>query len=326
VKILLLQIKRIGDLIQTTPAISCLREKFPDATLSLVVDSSCEGLLDSIDVDERFVFRKGEPNQWMKSLRGEKPDWCLDFTGTDRSAFLSFYSGAKRRVAFDRFRKKFLRRFIYSDFVDSSIRERHTADHYTDLLKPLGIAKEGVPLSLKIQEPVRHSAMGWLIAEGVAGQYAVVHAGTARSEKYWLPDRWAKVINHLGERHGLKVVLTGSRDPVEQAHLGAIRAEVKQPIADLSGKTGLSELAAVIGGAKIFLGVDTAAMHLADAMKVPSIALFGPTNPFHWRPRFSKSIVLRADTAEPFKPGQKGGPMGDVALETVVAASDQILS
>lgn len=333
-KILILQLKRIGDLILTTPAIRCLREALPDARLVLVADSSCAGLLEAIPVDERLVYRKGGglagtagwgPNAWMR--RGSQfsaADWCLDFTGTDRAAWLSALSFARRRVTFQRFRKKPLRRWIYTDFVDSSVRDRHTGDHYTDLLRPLGIEREGVAPELALPETALARARALLAEAGVASPYAVIHAGTARAEKYWRPERWAEVAAHLRGRYGLGCVLTGSGDAAEQKHLQAIQAA--SGAVNLAGRTGLAELAALIRGARLFCGVDTAAMHMADAVGTPCIALFGPTNPFHWRPRFARSVVLRSGTREPFAPGQSGGSMADIPADAVKAAADSLLA
>ena len=327
-KILLLQLKRIGDLIQTTPAIHSLRETFPKAHLTLVVDSSCQGLREALAVDECWVQHKASgwsgvlgfgPNAWMKNdLSVFRGDFCVDFTGTDRSAWLAFSSSCKRKVTFSRFQEKFLRRFIYTDFVDSSVRERHTADHYTDLLQPLGIQRENVPLELRIPEGTMTSTRALQADAGVTGDYAVIHAGTARAEKYWMPGRWAQVMSYLQVEYGLSLVLTGSTDVAEQNHIAAIKQAFPGKCVDLSGRTGLIELAAVIRGAQLFCGVDTAAMHLADAMKTPAIALFGPTNPFHWQPRHTKAVVLRADTKEPFTPRQKGGPMEHLTTASVL--------
>ena len=135
-KILLIQLKRIGDLILTTPAVRCLREEFPSARLMLVVDSSCAGLLDSVAVDERWIYRKGGglrglvgrgSNAWLgRGLLISGADWSLDFSGTDRSTYLSTLSLAKRRVTFERFRRKPLRKYLYTDFVTSSVSERRS--------------------------------------------------------------------------------------------------------------------------------------------------------------------------------------------------------
>ncbi len=334
-KILLLQLKRIGDLILTTPAIRCLREEFPQARLALIADSSCAGLLDSIAVDERWIYKKGGglrglagwgPNAWLKhSLLAFGADWALDFTGTDRSAYLSRFSFSRRRVTFQSFRKKPLRKYLYTDFVKSSVSERHTADHYTDLLGPLGVQRENVRLDLRLRAEDFDSARALLANAGVADTYVVVHAGTARPEKYWLPERWADVVGFLHAEFGLVSVLTGSQDPNEREHLSRIKSALRCNYIDVSGKTDLVGLAAVIKGAKLLCGVDTAAIHLADAMNTPSLALFGPTNPYHWRPRHARSVILRARTRPPFIPQQKGGPMEDISLASVIAGVKELL-
>jgi ADP-heptose:LPS heptosyltransferase len=335
VKILLLQLKRIGDLILTTPAIRCLREEFPSAHLALVVDSSCAGLLDSIAVDERWIYKKGGwfrglagrgPNAWLKhGLLACRADWALDFCGTDRSTYLSTFSLSKRRVTFQRFRKKPLRKYLYTDFVKSSVSERHTADHYTDLLAPLGIQRQNVSSDLQLSEEHVAAARALLANAGVPETYAVVHAGTARPEKYWLPERWAEVIDFLYDEFGLISVLTGSQDLGEREHLKRIRSVLRCKHIDVSGKTDLLGLAGIIKGAKILCGVDTAAVHLADAMNTPSLALFGPTNPYHWRSRHARSAVLRARTDPPFTPQQQGGPMKDISVDSVIESLKELL-
>jgi ADP-heptose:LPS heptosyltransferase len=335
VKILLLQLKRIGDLILTTPAIRCLREEFPQARLALVADSSCAGLLDSIAVDERWIYQKGAglrgligrgPNAWLKhGLFAFGADWAFDFSGTDRSAYLSTFSLSKRRVTFQRFTKKPLRRFLYTDFVKSSVSERHTADHYTDLLTPLGVRRENVSLDLRLPEENVARASAFLGSVGVPEAYVVVHAGTARPEKYWVPERWAEVIGFLHDEFGLMTVLTGSNDYGEREHLAKIKSNLRCKHIDVSGQTDLLGLTAVIRGAKLLCGVDTAAVHLADAMHTPSLVLFGPTNPYHWRPRHSRSTILRAKTPPPFTPQQKGGPMEDISAGSVIESLRELL-
>ena len=334
-KILLLQLKRIGDLILTTPAIRCLREEFPHARLALIADSSCASLLNSIAVDERWVYMKGGglrglagwgPNAWLKQgLFAFGADWALDFTGTDRSAYLSTFSFSQRRVTFQRFRKKPLRKYLYTDFVKSSVSERHTADHYTDLLGPLGVKREDVSLDLRLRAQDFDRARALLANAGVGDSYVVLHAGAARREKYWLPERWADVVGFLHAEFGLVSILTGSKDAHEQEHLSRIKSALRCTYIDVSGKTDLLGLAAVIKGAKLLCGVDTAAIHLADAMKTPSLVLFGPTNPYHWRPRHARSVILRARTRPPFTPEQRGGPMEEISVASVIESVKDLL-
>ncbi|MDQ6623634.1 MAG: hypothetical protein M3Y86_09145, partial [Verrucomicrobiota bacterium] len=101
--ILFLQLKRIGDLILTTPAIAAVREKFPRAHLSLIVSADARELLPAIHgLDQTFVARKkiSDAASWLTVAR-RKYDYCFDFTRTDRSAFLTLLSGAKNRVTAD---------------------------------------------------------------------------------------------------------------------------------------------------------------------------------------------------------------------------------
>jgi ADP-heptose:LPS heptosyltransferase len=313
-RILVLQLKRIGDLLLTTPALAILRETFPDAEITLLTEKSCAGILPAIP--GVHALARGQHGFWKAALSGF--DVCLDFTGTDRSALLMALSRAKIRGTFSRFQKKSLHRLATTHFLDSSVRERHTADHYTDLLGVLGIHRDKEPLNLVLPtESVQAAAT--LTPQS---PYAVIHAGTARPEKYWLADRWAEVATFISRNQNLQILLTGSTDPEEVAHLAAIEAALPGdvPAINLAGKTSLPGLAAVIQKASLFCGVDTAAMHLADAVRTPCIALFGPTNPFHWRPRHTRSVIIRPHTTEPFTPKQKGGPMTEILSGQVTSA------
>jgi ADP-heptose:LPS heptosyltransferase len=309
-KILALQLKRIGDLVLTTPALAALKS-LPNVELTLAVHTSTAGLLPAIPhFDSTIVFGPGRGwTPWRQVLTGGF-DVVLDFTGTDRSALAAFLSRAPRRIAFTWLRKKRLRALAHHEFVESSARERHTADHYLDLLHPLGIAQAA-------------SAPVLRLPEGEAGDFAVLHPGTARAEKNWLPDRWAEVACHLSERHGLKIIVTTGPDPAERAHAAAIGLPIISP-------PDLTAFAATIARARLVVSCDTAAVHLAAAFQKSQVALFGPTNPFHWRPRHERALVISA--AQPdaplttFDPRMKGAPMERISTAVVCRAIDQLLA
>ena len=98
---------------------------------------------------------------------------------------------------------------------------------------------------------------------------------------------------------------------------------------DLSGKTDLLMLAALIAQARLLVTVDSAPMHLAAASKTPQVVLFGPTNPFHWHPRENTALILQGKSASPlvrFSHEQAGVPMNDISTEAVINAMDSLLS
>jgi ADP-heptose:LPS heptosyltransferase len=159
--------------------------------------------------------------------------------------------------------------------------------------------------------------------------FVIFHPGSARPEKFWNAQRWAEVINHAGDRHAVDLVMTGGPSPLEQAHLGDIKSKVRHRVVDLSGKTDLLTLAALIAKARLLVTVDSAPVHFAAASRTPQVILFGPTNPFHWRPRESPALILQGDSRAPlaeFVPKQPRRPMNQISTEAVIDAMETLLS
>jgi ADP-heptose:LPS heptosyltransferase len=318
-RILIIQLKRIGDVLLSTPVIAALRAHAPDCHVTLALDSGTDSLGPALGADR--VLARGR-NFW-RGLAGGGFDICLDLTGNDRSALAAFVSRAPRRITWSRFAKKPLRRAVYTEFVESSVKTRHTANHHTDLLRALGVAVEGIPMTLALPEEARAEA-----AEALANArepFVVVHPGTARAEKYWLPERWAEVISALRKEHGLAVVLTGSKASDERVHLDAIQATLPEPCIDLSGKLSLLGSAAVLERARLVCAVDSAPVHFADALGRPVVALFGPTNPFHWRPRRATARLVTASGVAEITPGYPKAPMAEIRVESVLDAIRELL-
>ncbi len=333
-KILVLQLKRIGDLILTTPALAALRKHYPDAHITLAVADASRELLPAMPmISDSLVYTHGGNNSalWWKLIFSSY-DLCLDFSGTDRSALFSLLSKASKRLTFSWVRKSPGKRLFYSDFVDSPVRERHTVDHYLELLGGLGIPFTPTPLTLELPEWTRKKAHQLLEARHLGGSFALIHPGTARPEKYWLPERWAEVITRLERDYGLPCVITGGNDQQEQDHLAKIRALLPENLPlplDLSGRLDLLTLAALASQARVVVSVDTAPMHLAATFGTPQVALFGRTNPFHWHPRHDRAFVLAAGHSEPiteFTPRMKGGLMSDLPTQSVVDAVAKAMS
>ena len=142
-KILLIQLRRLGDLILTTPAISALREHLPAAQIALAVSGESAPLLPAIQgLRQTFLTKRGvrDLSAWME-IRRAGFDCVVDFTRNDRSAWLTFLSGAPQRIVSDRLKiKSKIRPRFYNDFVDCAMKQMHTADYYLALLQPLGIS------------------------------------------------------------------------------------------------------------------------------------------------------------------------------------------
>jgi len=330
--ILLIQLKRIGDLILTTPAIAALRTKFPEARITLIISEECKALAPAIaGVNRLWIMRRGFGGLGTAAAvaRGGF-DCCVDFTRNDRSAFLVLLSRAKKRIVSFRIkvRSKFRTRF-YNEFVPHRMRDMHTVDYHLALLAPLGISDASGAIELQLPESAKESADQLLEQRHITKPFIIFHPGSARAEKYWDARRWSEVINHAATHPDLDLVLTGGASLFEQTHISDIKSKVRARVVDLSGKTDLLTLAALIGQARLLVTVDSAPMHLAAATRTAQLILFGPTNPFHWRPRQSAASILQGDSASPrteFVPKQPRIPMNQISTQGVIDAMESLLS
>jgi len=331
-KILLIQLRRLGDLILTTPAISALREHLPAAQIALAVPGESAPLLPAIQgLRQTFLTKRGvrDLSAWME-IRRAGFDCVVDFTRNDRSAWLTFLSGAPQRIVSDRLKiKSKIRLRFYNEFVDCAMKQMHTADYYLALLQPLGISATANDPLLELPAAAQQLASS-IIADQIRHQpFVIFHPGSARVEKFWEPERWADIIGFAAKELGLFPVLSGGSTELERAHLTAIREKLHTTVLDLSGQLDLLSLAALIEYARLLVTVDSAPMHLASAAGTPQVILFGPTNPFHWRPRKSPAAILFGESPEPlhhFQAREAKRPMKQISTAAVIDAMRLMVS
>ena len=161
-RILVLQLKRIGDLVLTAPALAGLRAALPESEIVLLTDANVADLARCIPAVSRVIaYRKGRVNldAWSSALAGPW-DACLDFTGNDRSALLAGLSHAKRRLAYAKFSLKPPRRLAFTEFCGAPVRDLHTLDFHAALVeafleRPVSLPREFRPRTLNNRGLIR---------------------------------------------------------------------------------------------------------------------------------------------------------------------------
>ncbi len=293
-KFLLVKLNHIGDTLIMTPTIHALRETYPHAQIDVVVRKGCEGVLDgNPDIDRILTIarpEKGKRNLWeevkeniqlFSSTAFRRYDYAFDLSNSDRAKFIIALSMAKRR-GINRWHANLgWKEYFFTDFSDYAWGRHHQVlrDYNTvkDILGfslkpgPLRIATQGIdPLALK-----QRFALG-------EKPYIVVHPASRWSFKEWKISRWREVIDSL-TKQGYEIIISCGPDPRE-IDIAETLVEGFSDVKTTRGKTTLRELAVLIENARLFVGVDTVAMHIAAAVNTPVVALFGPSSEWSWSP------------------------------------------
>lgn len=305
--LLVLRPGAIGDTLLTMPALAALRARFSEAPIhlvgnvaagELVVRAGLADRLTAFDASEvTALFMPSGPTEGLGPIRAGVA-WCADPDGVLRASFARL--GAREVVV------------APSRPPDAW---RHVADYLVDTLAPLGVAPVGEPevrLDLEMPPMAASLAAERLRHLGLVDhRWIAVHLGSGSPAKNWPATALAALLARVPAALGMTpVVVVG---PADRDTLAALLAAVPAPPA-LLRDLPLLPLAAALGGAAAYVGNDSGPTHLAALLGLPTLALFGPSEPALWAPRGRRVRVLRHE------------PLADLAPEAVLAALRDLLA
>ncbi len=268
-----------------------------------MVRASCEVILEN-NPDVSRVFSIARPETHQRTIRTAleenirlfsgilrtKYDFAFDLSDSDRAKLWVWLSRARVRG----FRRAGLERSwmhtVFTHFDELPLSSAHqVVKDFETVTRIMGIQGEPGPLRFhpKTDASDLGSRLPWLHAPK---PFAVVHATSRWSFKEWIPQRWAEVIDRVSAM-GLHVVLSGGPDPRERETISRIQSLATTPTTAIAGEVSIHELGYILGRARLFLGVDTFAMHLAAAMKTPTVSLFGPSQLKAWTPWQNRAAI-----------------------------------
>jgi heptosyltransferase I len=312
--LLVVRLGAMGDVIHTIPAVVAFRQSFPNASIGWIVEERWAELLCSPSiarsgprspgrplVDHLHVTRIANwrgamlnPRTWgqiavsLSQLRGIRYDVAVDFQGAIRSALVAALSKAPITYGFAQPREEpasmFYSRKAYVTTGNHIIEQNLTLASL--ITGPLSTLPEPeFPQAADTDERVAHR----LREKGLV-EYAILNPGAGWGAKQWAPERYGEVAKQLASHAGLRSLINFG--PGEEAIAGV--AESASNGAAVALSFTLTELIAATRRATIFIGGDTGPMHLAAALRIPVVGIFGPTNPMRNGPFGTRSAVLRS--------------------------------
>ncbi len=300
-KILVIQLRRVGDILLTTPVLSFLKKAIPNATIDFLSEAGGASVLETNpQLDNLLIYKKGKSWSEIKMVRSKQYDVVLDFMNNPRSALLTGLSGARWRVGF----RHSVRSIFYNICLPVPADPEYVPQRKLRLVRywlekaqvPIPVGVSGRP-QLYFSRDDEDFATSWFEQEKIRkGNFMVIAPVHRHPIRSWRWEGFRDVGLKLVQDKKLKVYLAWG--PGEEELISQVRKGVEDKLGMLP-PTSLRQMGAIFKKARLVLTNDSGAMHLAVATGTPTVTIYGPTRPIDWNPSLSQEgstqdIVLTA--------------------------------
>lgn len=302
-RILLIRLSAIGDVIQTLPSLSAIKESFPEAYIAWIVEEAAFHFLEGHPlIDNLILFPKKELKKTLKEegilaalrlihhfsqkLKEIHFDIAIDFQNLFKSGLIAFLSGAKKRVGFNHGREgNFL--FLTKRY-SSPKKQLHFIDWELELTKKLGATVHKTKFVLPDYSSEEKIIEKFLFEKKISEPFFCIAAGTSWPNKCWTPHGMAKLADELSKYGSVIFIGTELDRNITDETMKLMSSTAINAI----NQFNLRELAVLLRKAKLFFGGDTGPMHLAVAVDTPAIVWMGPTHPWRTGPYPGRGIAV----------------------------------
>jgi heptosyltransferase-2 len=304
VKILIRATNWVGDAIMAIPALRAVRGHFPSAYIAIVARPYVADIYRHQQVADELIAYDVKGNhaglrgreRLARELRAQKFDAALLLQNAFDAAWLAWRAQIPRRIGYARDGRSLL----LTDPIAVAKRGEipaHEKFYYLELVRRAGWSQD-LPdpefIQLVVSPEQRAATEQRLLTAGCrhnALRIAVGAGASYGSAKCWPPERFADALNHLQDHADADVILFGTSAEAQVAD--AIIAKLRRPPINLTGQTAIAELPALLSRCQMFLGNDSGAMHVAAAVGLPVVAVFGPTDPLGTAPVTPRAAIVQ---------------------------------
>ncbi|HEX6002614.1 MAG TPA: glycosyltransferase family 9 protein [Burkholderiales bacterium] len=276
--------RRIGDVLLATPLVRSLKRAWPHTAIDALVFAGTEAII-AANPDLRRVHTIAERAPRSQHLAfiasiARRYDLALSLVPSDRPTGYAFVAGRSRAgllldTPTERWKRLLLDRWQPFDPLNT-----HTVRMHLALASFMGIPLHADPVVSWTDDD---SAQAEGMVDGRVARYAVLHPYPKFNYKMWVAESWMEIASWLTAR-GYRIVLTGGPEPAEVGYVSALASRMSGDVANAAGRLTLGASLCLVSRAALYVGPDTALTHAAAALGVPTIALYGPTDPVKWGP------------------------------------------
>ena len=292
----------IGDVIMTLPAVAAIRETCPDATISVLAKPWVAELyrictdVDAVIPYESISEHKGTTGiiRLARKLRLSSYDGAILLQNAIEAAIITWLAGIPIRGGYNSDGRGLL--LTHSVRRTKEIRRIHQIYYYLEMVKALGFTSSEVNINLAVDDEYRSAAeviLKQYHVEKTAITIGIAPGATYGPAKMWFADRFAVVADALADEFSARIILFGSS--ADRYTTDSVQRHARNDCINLAGETSLKEAIAAISRCDLFISNDSGLMHLAGALGIPLVAIFGSTNPRTTSPVGERSVVIHKD-------------------------------
>jgi heptosyltransferase I len=303
-RILIIKPSALGDIVLALPALSALKRSFPYASILWLVRPEFAPLITGHPyIDDIILFDRKYLSKWWynvhsfkafksltKQLKKKQFDLVFDFQGLFRTGYFSWVTGCERRFGMSGARE--FAHLFYTDKISQGASEIHLVDYYLKMAIAAGAKQGEAEFKLPQNAGATEQIDKLLKSQGVNDKYAVLVPGAAQPNKRWPIERFTELADKISSRFGMQIVATGSQ--AEREYIETIGKRV----INLAGKTTIRELVPLMRKASLVVSNDTGPGHIAAAVGMPIVMIFGPTNPARVCPYKRPQCVVAVEPNE----------------------------
>jgi ADP-heptose:LPS heptosyltransferase len=257
----------------------------------------------------------------IRQLRNEKYDLVFDFQGRFRSAVFAWMSGCKKRFGIADTQE--VTGLFYTDRVSQSAQSVHLVDYFLDMVCAAGAKRGKVEFGLKSQPQTVGEIQKILVSNHAdADNYVVFAPGATVEAKRWPIENFAVLADKIHEKYQCSIVSIGVES--EETTAGKLQSLTSIPVINLVRKTNIKQLVDLLAGAKIVVSNDTGPAHIAAALGVPMVLIFGLTNPLRVGPYGRSETVAAVDIQARGSEVESTNPAHDIKNVTVESVFEKI--
>jgi heptosyltransferase II len=300
-KILIRGTNWIGDAILTLPAIASIRATYPQAHIAVLAKPWLADVYRIFSAaDEVIVYEKKHDNalgvfSLARRLKEKKFDAAILLQNAIEAAIIVRSAGIPIRAGYDSDGRGIL--LTHRVVRSKEIRKAHQVDYYLEMVKALGCIS--INKKMKLETKINHHDAQDILKKHITGDQkpvvGIAPGATYGPAKKWFPARFAAVADRIADTFDCRVILLGGKSEMETTE--EVCKFARNSLINLAGRTSLKEAIYLISQCRLFISNDSGLMHVAGALNIPTIAIFGSTNPVTTAPVGNQSLVIRQEVS-----------------------------